>query len=251
MPSGSSPSRTGSGSRSTWHRPALDPTGPRGPGQSVPPDADEAAGAATVDRSRYLAPSPFLDHRDPAIRALLASLDGAARPRPVDADPLPAPEPDQAPATAPDRPEETPRQRAARLTALVRSRISDKNLDTGFATASEVARTLSGDCTEHAVLLAALLRADGIPSRVASGLVYLERFAGGRDVFGYHMWTQALIGGRWIDLDAALPGEVDGFDATHVALAVSALDGPEAAADFVPLAGLIGRLRIEVKELRY
>jgi len=254
----------------------------------VPADADEAGGAAVRDLAPYLSPSPFLDHRDPAIRALLASLDGSGRTRPgrparpVDADPqVPTTgsttesmtgagtdsgsasaaqprsgsvESDQgssgttAETTAPP---ETMRRRAARLTALVRNRIADKNLDTGFATASEVARTLSGDCTEHAVLLAALLRADGIPSRVASGLVYLEQYSGERDVFGYHMWTQAWIGGRWIDLDAALPGEVDGFDATHIALAVSALDGPEAAADFVPLAGLIGRLQIEVKELRY
>ena len=221
----------------------------------TPPDADAAVGAAADETARYLAPSPFLDSRDPAIRQLLASLDGPARPRPPDADRLPATGSGNASGDTSGgdsaRPEEAPRRRAARLTALVRSRISNKNLDTGFATASEVARTLSGDCTEHAVLLAALLRADGIPSRVASGLVYLERFAGERDVFGYHMWTQALLDGRWVDLDAALPGEVDGFDATHVALAVSALDGPEAAADFVPLAGLIGRLRIDVEQLRY
>ncbi len=211
--------------------------------RAAPADSDEAAGRAGVDPTPYLVASPFLDHRDPAIRALLGTLDQGSRRRPVDADPV-------APGTEP-QPRESPRERAARLTALVRNRITAKNLDTGFATASEVARTLSGDCTEHAVLLAALLRADGIPSRVVSGLVYLERFAGARDVFGYHMWTEALIDGRWVDLDAALPGEVDGFDATHVALAVSALDGPEAAADFVPLVGLIGRLHIAVKETRY
>ena len=43
------------------------------------------------------------------------------------------------------------------------------------------------------VLLAAMLRAAEIPSRVAVGVIYVERFAGERDVFGYHMWTQALI----------------------------------------------------------
>ena len=39
------------------------------------------------------------------------------------------------------------------------------------------ARTRSGDCSEHAVLLTALLRARGIPARVSHGLVYLEQRA--------------------------------------------------------------------------
>ena len=42
------------------------------------------------------------------------------------------------------------------------------------ATAAEVARSREGDCTEHAVLLAALARARGIPARVAMGLVYVR-----------------------------------------------------------------------------
>jgi len=216
------------------------------PGDTPPLPAD-ADGAAAIDPTPYLAPSAFLDTRDPAIRALVRAADPAPRVRPADADP-------GAPATAEaDRSTggETPRERAARLTALVRERITDKNFDTGFATASEVARTLAGDCTEHAVLLAALLRADGIPSRVASGVVYLDRFAGAQDVFGYHMWAQALIGGRWVDFDAALPGDIAGFDATHIALATSSLSGPESAADFAPLSGLIGHLAIRVLDLKY
>jgi hypothetical protein len=40
-----------------------------------------------------------------------------------------------------------------------------------------------GDCNEHAVLLAALARASGIPARVEAGLVYLN----GR--FYYHAWN--------------------------------------------------------------
>jgi hypothetical protein len=119
-----------------------------------------------------------------------------------------------------------------------------KNLATGFASAGEVAVTLSGDCTEHAVLLTALLRAAGIPARVVSGLLYVESFAGERDVFGYHMWTQAWIEGRWVDLDAMGAGD---FDATHIALATSPLDDQE---DFLQvstsLAPWMGALSIEV-----
>ena len=40
---------------------------------------------------------------------------------------------------------------------------TEKDLSVGFATAADVARTAQGDCTEHAVLLAALLRASDIP----------------------------------------------------------------------------------------
>ncbi|MGD2113562.1 MAG: transglutaminase-like domain-containing protein [Acidobacteriota bacterium] len=203
-------------------------------GVAVPrPPADADGAPPGPDRRLHLAASPYLDHHDPAVRALLSRLD-----RP-----------------APGEPTETPRDRALRLAALVHGSITEKTLDTGFATASEVARTGTGDCTEHAVLLAALLRADGIPSRVVSGLVYLEEVAGVRNVFGYHMWTQALIDGRWLDLDAtaAPPEDPDapgyGFDATHIALAVSALAGPDATGELLPLTPLVGRLEIRVVEM--
>jgi transglutaminase-like putative cysteine protease len=96
------------------------------------------------------------------------------------------------------------------------------------------------------VLLAALLRAAGIPARLVTGLVYLADFAGAEGVFGYHMWVQAWTGGSWLDLDATLPG---GFDATHVALAVSDLAGPEPGGELDRLLPLVGKLRIRVLEV--
>ena len=45
------------------------------------------------------------------------------------------------------------------LRDLVHTHISGKHLSTAYASASETARTGSGDCTEHAVLLAAVLGA--------------------------------------------------------------------------------------------
>ena len=86
-----------------------------------------------------------------------------------------------------------PKEKAMALRRFVNDHVAEKDLSVGFATASEVARTGQGDCTEHAVLLAAMLRAEGIPSRVVSGLIYVDRFLGHRQVFGYHMWTQAWI----------------------------------------------------------
>jgi transglutaminase-like putative cysteine protease len=146
-----------------------------------------------------------------------------------------------------------PRERAERLRRFVHSYIRAKNLEVGFASASEVARTREGDCSEHGTLLAAMLRADGIPARVVSGVLYVDRFERHRDVFGYHMWTQALleIDGerRWIDLDPTLP-TARAFDATHVALATSALSDGELTNDLVALVPLLGRLEIKVESVK-
>ncbi|MEL6796034.1 MAG: transglutaminase domain-containing protein [Planctomycetota bacterium] len=128
--------------------------------------------------------------------------------------------------------------------------IDEKSLGVGFATASEVARTRVGDCTEHAALLAAVLRADGIPARVASGLVYADQFLGSEDIFGYHMWTRAYVdtpdGPRWVDLDATLPDGVP-YDATHITLDESTLSDGDAVNAMIALAPLMGRLDITIE----
>lgn len=201
-------------------------------------DADPTSGpTAGADPGRpTVAPSLYLDHEDPAVGRLLAAAlpPGAAA----------APSPPGGPAAHPGAPEAADVARA--LTGYVHRYVDAKGLDTGFATASEVARSRRGDCTEHAVLLAALLRGAGIPSRVVTGLVYLDEFAGAHGVFGYHMWVQAFVEGVWLDLDPTLPW---GFDATHIALALSDLSGPDAGAALDRMLPLVGRLRIEVVEL--
>lgn len=147
-------------------------------------------------------------------------------------------------------------QKALRLCAYVHEAIEGKNLSVGFATAGETARTRQGDCTEHAVLLAALLRAAGIPSRCVSGIVYADGFMGSRQVFAYHMWAQAWSAdpqaadepGIWMDLDAAIPtGDPDRpFDATHIALAVHDMNEPEMVNLMVPLLPLMNRFDVQV-----
>ncbi|MEM9416493.1 MAG: transglutaminase-like domain-containing protein [Planctomycetota bacterium] len=146
------------------------------------------------------------------------------------------------------------------LRDFVRGYIDAKNLSVGFATASEVARTGEGDCTEHGVLLAAMLRGAGIPSRTVTGIVYADQFLGGRDIFGYHMWTQAWVEvedrngdlvGCWIDLDAAFPGLVDGFDATHIALSTSAQGDDAMINDMVAMLPLMNGLEVKVVELEW
>jgi hypothetical protein len=102
------------------------------------------------------------------------------------------------------------------LERAVRHHITVKSLRVGYASALETLHAREGDCTEHAVLLAALARAVGIPARVATGLAYAERFEEHRDVFVPHAWVLAWVDGRWQGFDAALPGHGSG----HIALAV-------------------------------
>lgn len=136
---------------------------------------------------------------------------------------------------------------AHRLRVFVSEKIEDKNLNVGFASASEVCRNMSGDCSEHAVLLAALGRAKGLPAQVACGLVYVPHFVGTDNVFGFHMWTQFWIDGQWVDFDAA-QNESD-CNPTHIAVVTDSLkDGGLGELAFAVLP-MMARLKIEVLEV--
>jgi Transglutaminase-like superfamily len=95
------------------------------------------------------------------------------------------------------------RPTVAELVAFTDAHIAKKNLTRGFDIASVVARRGEGDCTEHAVLLAALARASGHPARVVTGLALVQGPKGAL-AFG-HAWTEVHAGGRWVPADAALP----------------------------------------------
>ena len=123
------------------------------------------------------------------------------------------------------------------LEHFVRGFISTKTLGVGYASALEIVRKPEGDCTEHAVLLAALGRSLGIATRVVDGLAYAPEFAGERRVFVPHAWVQAWVDGAWRSYDAALAG----FDAGHVAF--SAGDGDPWR--FYQSLELLGRLELK------
>lgn len=141
-----------------------------------------------------------------------------------------------------------PLARADALRDAVHRHISAKSLDTAFATASETARMRAGDCSEHAVLLCAMMRSSGLPARVATGLVYADYFGGEKDIFGWHMWTQALIDGRWVDFDATLDRR---YDAAHVLVGTSSLADGVGGMNMESMLMLMGNLRIEVVEVAY
>src|SRR5207244_8830204 len=117
--------------------------------------------------------------------------------------------------------EKAPWPKALRIEKYVNAKMRVTNHE-ALATADHVARTLEGDCTEFAMLMAAMCRAEGIPSRTAVGLIYADLRMG--PVFAFHMWTEVWLAsfpedkesneGRWMPLDATLgKGHVD---ATHL-----------------------------------
>ncbi|HUU82493.1 MAG TPA: transglutaminase-like domain-containing protein [Phycisphaerae bacterium] len=171
----------------------------------------------SADLAPYLEPNIWINSDDPEVIAMAKTAAGDAK---------------------------TPYQIADRLRCYVTEVIEEKNLNIGFASASEVCRNKEGDCSEHGVLLAALGRVHRIPSRVVIGLVYVPWFAGTADTFGFHMWTQFHLGGQWVDFDAA-QRESD-CNPTHIAVATSSLKDSSLADMAFGLIKIIGRLEIEV-----
>jgi transglutaminase-like putative cysteine protease len=137
-----------------------------------------------------------------------------------------------------------PWEKAVQINHFVFQKIANKNFENAFAPAGEVARTLSGDCTEHSVLAAAMCRAAGIPARVAIGLIYVDQLGG----FGYHMWNEVFVNQRWISLDASFDQSTT--DAVHLKLADTSLEGVSPFEAFLPVVKVAGKLEIEAIELR-
>lgn len=183
---------------------------------------NQPAGAAEASDASYLEWSAMVDSTDDLIQKLAA---GAVRDAGDD-----------------------PMARAEAMRALVHRHVNVKSLDTAFATASETARMKTGDCSEHAVLLCAMLRAQKFPARVAIGLIYVDSFLGERDIFGWHMWTQALIDGAWVDFDPTLPSR---YHAAHVLIATARLGDGGLGSELASTLMLMGNLEIDVLDVGY
>jgi hypothetical protein len=101
--------------------------------------------------------------------------------------------------------------------------------------AKQILRDRKGDCNEHATLMTALLRAVGIPARIAVGLVYND------GKFYYHAWNEAYLD-RWISMDATL-NQVPA-DATHIKLIDGGIEKQ------IQIVGMIGNLSLTILEYR-
>ena len=178
------------------------------------------SGTEPAPDAKYLSSSRYVDLEDPLIVKLANEAAGA---------------------------ETDPVKIAIQAEAFVHKHLKLKNFATALATASEVAASQSGDCTEHGILLAALLRVKKIPSRVVTGLVYAPSLK----AFGGHMWTEAYLNGCWVSLDGTL-AKGHG-DAVHLKTGDSALEdsGSLPVESFLPLIHIIGRTKLSVEKAEY
>jgi len=101
--------------------------------------------------------------------------------------------------------------------------------------AKAILRHKKGDCNEHATILAALLRAAGIPGRIVVGLVYKD----GR--LYYHAWNEAYIN-KWVSMDATLRQMP--VDATHIKLIEGGIEKQ------IRIVGMIGNLGFTILDYR-
>lgn len=99
----------------------------------------------------------------------------------------------------------------------------------GMPSAAEVLQEKRGDCNEHAALSVALIRAAGVPARVAAGVVLLD------GKFMYHAWTE-YWDGTWHAVDAAWGQKI--ADVTHLRFVSGDLDAQ------LKLLPVLGRLAI-------
>jgi len=128
------------------------------------------------------------------------------------------------------RPFDTPQEKVKKIVNWVYVSVEKKPV-LSVPNALEVLKNKVGDCNEHAVLTAALLRAAGIPAQIETGLVYLH----GR--FYYHAWNIAYVG-KWVTADAVfnqMPADV-----THIRLVRG--EGSEQ----LDLLGFMGKIKLEV-----
>lgn len=151
----------------------------------------------------FLAPSAFVQADHPDIQSLARKL--------TDADGVPL-------------------VNLRRLVAWMQAHIERRPV-LSVPSAVDTLRNRMGDCNEHAVLLAALARAAGLPAQVEAGLVHLD------DRFYYHAWNRVYLG-RWITVDPLfdqIPADV-----SHIRFVRGSTQQQ------LDLVGLLGNLRIRV-----
>jgi hypothetical protein len=183
--------------------------------------------ADTPELHKYLQASAYLEVNAPEIQALARQAVGD---------------------------EKNPVRAAHLIERFVRAYITKKDLNIGFGSAEETAKSREGDCTEHAVLCAALGRVVGLPTRCVVGFGYIppgdeeptisNAVDTNTGLFGFHMWAEAWIGSdQWVPMDAAL----DGFDVGHIAITKSALEEVNPVVDLnTPVFQLMQSLKIEI-----
>jgi len=118
--------------------------------------------------------------------------------------------------------------------------IENKGFGTAFASATEVLDSREGDCSEHAVLMAAMVRSLSIPAKLVSGVTHYQ------GEFLYHMWVEVWTGDGWFALDPTIgDGSVD---AMHIKFGESSATRGNVSDLALGILRMFGRLNIRVIE---
>lgn len=140
--------------------------------------------------------------------------------------------------------ETDPWQKAVKIEQFVNKKMKTSS-DVGFATASQVARTLTGDCRQHAMLAAAMCRAVDVPSRTALGLVYVDQ--SDKAILGFHMWMEVLIDGKWRGLDPIFG--LKGLTPGHIKICDHSWKNTQTLAPLLPVLRVMGKLQAQIVEV--
>jgi hypothetical protein len=165
--------------------------------------AAAAQGPYSAEVGKFLQSSPFIQSDDPLIRKQVKKI---ISPRDSDA------------------------VKATKIVDWIYRHV-EKRPVLSVPNATETLENLVGDCNEHAVLLAAMARAAGIPAQIEAGLVYQ------RGRFYYHAWNVLYLG-EWITADAVF-GKMPA-DVTHIRLVRGGADRQ------IDLMAVIGKLKLEI-----
>ena len=130
---------------------------------------------------------------------------------------------------------------ARAVEAFVRQYVKDKKFSPDYLSAVEVIEAKTGDCSERAILAAALCRAAGIPARIVLGIVYASEYDGQKNVFVPHVWAEVFDGTNWIGIDPSGTG----WDPRRVAVFLGNV-GPR---NFAMMFDVLSRVTLEKVEI--
>ncbi|MBU2489330.1 MAG: transglutaminase-like domain-containing protein [Proteobacteria bacterium] len=191
-----------SGGRQTWDGEVLTVTRETLPPADYALETDPAFGD---EQREFLAPGPFIRSDHPEVEALAEEI------------------------VSPDDP---PLAQAKKIVDWAYKNLEKKPVFS-VPDALGTLRSRAGDCNEHAVLVAALARAAGVPARMEVGLTYL------RGRFYYHAWNAFWLG-EWVTADSVF-GQFPA-DVTHLRFARG---NPDAQ---LRIMGLLGRVKLSWPE---
>ncbi|MGL6074123.1 MAG: transglutaminase-like domain-containing protein [Fimbriiglobus sp.] len=128
-------------------------------------------------------------------------------------------------------------QKAQAVEAWVHKNMKAAEYSQAMAPCTATAKSLTGDCTEYAMLAAGMCRALGVPSRTAMGVIYAPD-AKGQPTLAYHMWFEVNIDNRWLALDATL-GQ-GSIGPGHIKITDHSWHEEKSLAPLLPVMGFLG-----------